>query len=341
MTDPTKKKPAHVFLDTSTLLSFYAFTNDDIDQLRNVKKSIEDGRLKLHLTQQVVDEFSRNRESKISEALENFRKQSDVKGALPRLLATYPAAKAYQETLHSFQKVRDELIAAAKKDAGAKQLPADTLFEELRSAVKVVQVKDEILSAAVLRHQLGNPPGKADGPLGDRINWECLLATVPDGCDLHVVTRDGDFTSPLDKNRVLQFIADEWKERKESELYGHSEVRIFLNQLLKIEFEGLKQEKNAALEALQYSGSFASTHARIEALSPYIELLEPADIVALAEAAVSNNQIGWIAQDDDVRAFYTSVVLPHLSSLEPELQKNLVELFGPEKPDAGLAAVLL
>lgn len=56
--------PINLFVDTNVLLSFYAFTSDDIEQLRKLEGLIENGTLKLYVSRQVVDEFARNRETK-------------------------------------------------------------------------------------------------------------------------------------------------------------------------------------------------------------------------------------------------------------------------------------
>jgi predicted nucleic acid-binding protein len=78
----------HVFIDTNILLNFFHFTKEEIDALSDVFASHEHGAANVHLTEQVCDEFLRNRESKIKDAL---KKSKDVKFAaeLPAFMKQY------------------------------------------------------------------------------------------------------------------------------------------------------------------------------------------------------------------------------------------------------------
>jgi len=75
----------HVFIDTTVFLSFFAYTNDDIEELKKLVGLIKNKKIALYLTDQVCCEFNRNRESKILQALADFGKLS-IPG-LPRLRA--------------------------------------------------------------------------------------------------------------------------------------------------------------------------------------------------------------------------------------------------------------
>jgi predicted nucleic acid-binding protein len=59
---PAKLK-VHLFIDTNIFLSFYAYASDDVEELRKLTKLISTDQLKLYLTEQVRDEFYRNRET--------------------------------------------------------------------------------------------------------------------------------------------------------------------------------------------------------------------------------------------------------------------------------------
>src|SRR5262245_16627741 len=69
----TARFEMHVFIDTSILLNFYHFTSDDLDALNSVFVSHTQGTVTVHLTDQVRDEFNRNREAKLRDALKQFR----------------------------------------------------------------------------------------------------------------------------------------------------------------------------------------------------------------------------------------------------------------------------
>ena len=52
--------------------------------------------------------------------------------------------------------------------------------------------------------------------MGDAINWEILLQSVPNDEDLHIISDDGDFYSVIDDEKLNSFLENEWKEKKNS-----------------------------------------------------------------------------------------------------------------------------
>ena len=66
----------NLFIDSSVYLSFYHFSSDDLEQLKKLVVAIRSGKIKLLFTTQVIDEFNRNRESKITDALKKFIEQN-------------------------------------------------------------------------------------------------------------------------------------------------------------------------------------------------------------------------------------------------------------------------
>jgi predicted nucleic acid-binding protein len=119
----------HVFIDTNVFLSFFAYTNDDIEELKKLVGLIKNKKIALYLTEQVCSEFNRNRESKILQALEEFGKISMP--GLPRLMAHYPNVDKYHKAVKSLKTFHNNLIEHTKKDALAEELPADKLFSAL------------------------------------------------------------------------------------------------------------------------------------------------------------------------------------------------------------------
>ncbi|TOO38325.1 hypothetical protein, partial [Vibrio parahaemolyticus] len=88
-------------------------------------------------------------------------------------------------------------------------------------------------------------------------------------------------------------------------------------------------EKELAIRDFVASGSFSSTHTRIERLSKFSEF-NKSQVDELCEAALSNRQINWIIGDPDVYEFFSSLVASHkglidkskLEKLEEELREN-------------------
>src|SRR5262249_50647953 len=131
----SKKQTLHVFTDTNAFLNLFGFSPDDVDELKKLKGFVENGELVLHLPQQVIDEFERNREEKIHQELAEFSK-SILKG-VPLMLRGFAPAKEYDKAKDSLSKAKNELLEFARAGAAAKTLPADAIFEELKGIAKI------------------------------------------------------------------------------------------------------------------------------------------------------------------------------------------------------------
>ena len=175
---------------------------------------------------------------------------------------------------------------------------------------------------------LGNPPGKP-GSMGDRINWEILLEQVADSTDLHLISKDGDFGSPL-LAAPNGYLIDEWQTKKGGNLALHDQLKPFLAQHFPQIQLAIDVEKRVAIERLINSGSFAMTHGAISGLQPFVDVLTPAEIAELIDAAENNPQVGWIAQDPDVRAFYARIIaiLYSAGKIDAEEHSRLLTEFG-------------
>jgi predicted nucleic acid-binding protein len=325
----------HLFIDTNVLLSFYAFSNDDLEQLRKLVALTKNGNLVLYTTIQVQDEFSRNREVKLSESVRQFER-AVMNFGIPRFMEGYEEIKTFEESAKTLAKARDALVVRAKKEAEERSLAADVLVAEIMASLQPFKPTDALMIAAHRRMLRGNPPGKS-GKIGDQLNWELLLANVPNGKELHIVSKDGDFESPLN-TRPLQFLIDEWKARKAGTLCLHNELKPFLtSKFPHIKF-AVDVDKQNKIDALVYSGNFQATHAAISQLYPYIDAFTRDDVVRLAEAAAQNSQINWITSDEDVYNFYRKILPPHFKHLSPEYQVELDDSFHITKPKPPLEA---
>lgn len=318
-------KDLHVFIDTNIWLSFYAYNKDDLEELRKLIALLKKGKLTLYANTQLRDEFYRNRERKLAESIRDFSKTNIPKG-LPRYMNEYGEAASFRDALKEAEIQRDALIARAKADAQSKSLVADKLFADILEVVQVGQIPQSTVSKALDRRIRGNPPGKSNS-LGDQIHWEYLLTQVPEGVDLHIVSKDGDFESSLNEGQIEQFLADEWQEKKSGGLKLHTELRPFLAEHFPNIKLAIDVEKLDAVENLVNSGSFASTHSAIERLGLIADSLSWQDAERIFNAGITNSQINWIGSDGDVRNFYQSLIKKYGHKLEDSTQSLLVKYF--------------
>lgn len=312
----------HVFIDTNILLNFFHFTKEDIDALSNVFASHEHGAATVHLTEQVCDEFSRNRENKIKDSLKKFK---DVKFAaqLPAFMKQYGEYEQILKKSAELQELTKIISQKVDIDVVKNGLLTDTLIKDIFAKNEPIPTTAELYGLAQMRVSLGNPPGK-NGSMGDAVNWMALLNAVPNGESIHVISEDGDFYSTLDENRPHPFLKDEWKKKKQAEMFVYRTLSSFLKE----HFDGVAfsydKSKDALIESLAQSGSFAGTHYLITKLEQfgYFSLKE---VQRILSAALANDQFGWIVTDQDVYTFLKRVAVPRMGSLTDAEQVELLQ----------------
>jgi hypothetical protein len=217
----------NIFIDTSTYLSFYSVSNDDLDQLEKIVDLIGEGRIKILVTSQVQREWIRNRDNKLSEAINNIEKLSFKSPSIPRFMGEYVEVADLRRALILAEKARISAVSRAKVEAVTATTNADKLIQRIFLSAGVQADDAKVLASAEKRMALGDLPGKP-GSLGDRLNWEHLLASdITDG-DLHIISKDGDYFSPLDGKLPKYALYREWVERKNGKLSVHHELKPFL-----------------------------------------------------------------------------------------------------------------
>lgn len=323
-------QPAFLFIDTNVLLSFYAFTQDNLERLEKLGDQLQAGHLAVYKTKQIEDEFRRNRERKIFDATKVLRGRTLSLG-LPRLCDQYPEGEELKRLAREFSALHRELVRKIDEDAYARQLMADVAVDKL--LVGATQIGDDpgLVDLARTRIDLGNPPGKK-GSIGDAVNWEALLAAKPDG-PLYVVTDDVDFYSDTEKTRPREFLAHEWGEtvgtpidfvRRLSDL---PQIDPIPSDALPVDEAG--DDRIDLIEDLKRSSSFAVTHALIASLSHYRKFSEE-QVLGLTTAALTNSQVGLILGDSDVASFYEWLVQTHGDAISSDDTKEIMLRVRPE-----------
>lgn len=295
----------NLFIDTNVFLAFYHFSSDDLEELRKLVALLKRNEIQLHVPQQVQDEFRRNREVKIADAMKRLR-EAKFRISFPQFAKAYAPYQALRVLLQKADKAHSELIETLTQDALATELQADEVIESLFKLAKTVEVTDKILMSARRRSDRGNPPGKRDS-LGDAINWESLLSTVPAKEQLVFVSDDGDYASALDDGMFNQYLSAEWREAKDGEVIFFRSLSPFFKKHYPEITLASEVEKDLLIRDLANSGSFARTHSLVARLSNYSEFTD-SQAVAIANATLSNNQVRLISGDPDVRRFLRYVL---------------------------------
>lgn len=312
----------NVFIDTNILLNFFHFSNDELDALSNVFGSHEHGAARVHLTRQVCDEFRRNRENKIKDALRRF-KDGKFSAQLPSFMKNYDEYTAIRGLTQKLQEAVKAISDKADADIAGNRLVADGLIAEIFARAEVIETTTDIFATAQMRLTIGNPPGKS-GSIGDAINWTILLKSVPDGEPLHVISEDGDFYSTLREDAPHPFLEEEWRTRKKSALHVYRTLSAFMKR----HFDGVAfsfdHKKDLLIDMLSDSGSFARTHQLIAELKDfsYFSLSETERILT---AAAENDQFGFIVTDSDVSDFLNRVAVPRSASISSPEHRSIIQ----------------
>lgn len=310
----------HVFIDTNILLNFFHFSNDDLDALKNVFSAHEHGSVSVYLTDQVRDEFYRNRESKINDALRRF-KNARFTAQIPHFMKEYQEYEEIKELATQLEERQKSMIRKVNSDIREGKLAADRLIEDIFEHFSK-ETTDAIFTEAWRRMTKGNPPGKNDS-IGDAINWVTLLHLVPDKNDLHVVSGDGDYYSVLDEKSAHPFLCEEWSRKKNSELH----VYRTLSEFTCLHFGGIvfsfDKEKEELIDSLQNSHSFSMTHQVVRRLEFY-RYFSPREVNRILQAVLENDQIHQIVTDWDISDFLNRIAVPRMGDIENEEYRRIL-----------------
>ncbi|MFK0207020.1 PIN domain-containing protein [Agrobacterium sp. NPDC090283] len=306
--------PLNLFLDTNIYLSFYSLSNADVAQLDKLRQFVAQGEVRLFASTQLRDEIRRNRENKIRESFKALR-ETALKCQAPAFVKNLEAFLQLQEILKEANKKHSQLINEVEASIEANELDADRMIDALLQAAGIKEISEKVFNAAINRFRVGNPPGKKSHTCGDEINWEFALSEAPDGEDLHLVSADGDYSSPLGQDRLNLFMHNEWREKKSSEIFFYRDLPSFFSKHVPTIHLAMQQQLAALIAELAGSGSFATTHTVIARFPENPEFTD-AHINELVDILHNNSQVGWISDDADVQAFYAPV-LARFSQLNP------------------------
>ena len=318
----TEKMPLNLFIDTNVLLGFYRYSKDDLAKLNQLEDLIVKTKdIKLIVTSQQVDEFYRNRDKVIADVV----KELSTSISIPQLFSGHSDYKLIRKQAEMIKTEVERVKNETLEDARKGNLKADAIISRLFKDATIVSA--DIMRKAKSRAEVGNPPGKS-GSLGDAINWELLLSVVPADEDLHIVSRDGDYASALDKGQLNSFLEKEWNKSR----FGSLHLYETLNSLFKTNFPQIKLMdeyiKDDLIRQLGQSGSFDGSRAIIEKLLKVGNFSEK-QIAALYKAATTNDQVynAHKYSPDLVGDKLWLIIKPHWSKFTKDTQNNWMETF--------------
>lgn len=181
-----------ILIDTNIYLDFYRSNRDTLKLFEELSNHFD----KIILTDQIIMEFERNRETVIRRVKQSFEAESNIDSFSSSYLQNLPVFKELVVLQKQYVNKKKEVSEAIGKIlTDPSQDPIASFFKvfvdtSTRNGA-VYNTTDEIISKARQRKLVGNPPASAAYSIGDEINWEIILANVRE--DIILVGRDNTY----------------------------------------------------------------------------------------------------------------------------------------------------
>lgn len=308
----------NLYIDTNVYLTFFHFSNEDLKELKKLIALINTGNIVLFLPEQTKNEFFRNREVKISDSLEKL-KASKLANQFPMICQSYDEYEIMKKAIKQYEKNRTKLLDKLQHDAETSTLMADEILNQLFSKAVEIGTSQEILDSAIIRFDIGNPPGK-DKSYGDSINWESLLSAVPKNQDLYFISEDKDYYSKLNPKKFNTFLISEWKKAKKSDLYYFKRLSEFFKDYYPDIEISSETEKEIIIKNLIEAYTFDNAKTVIRKLRNF-DNFSIKQLNDIASAFSSNNQIYWIGSDYTVSSARREIIEANKDKIDTEIYK--------------------
>lgn len=184
-----------ILIDTNIFLGLYESNNDPITIF---DEDISKLRSDLIFTDQIYDEFLRNRDKELEKLIALCKNNKCIinSSSIIRSLRDFSKLK---DIKNNFKETNDLLIK--KLQDIMDDIAKDTVFQSFlklynHSDVIKYEKNEEIIKEAHKRKLLGNPPmGNKQNTIGDEVIWETILANLKD--NFIIVTRDRTYINHI------------------------------------------------------------------------------------------------------------------------------------------------
>lgn len=207
-----------IFIDTNIFLDMYrANIQKDI---KTIMQFLYQNKKYFITTEQSVNEFLRNRRKVLNEALDDFKKKTNIDNGTTTFLRSLASFKKYDDSLKKFQEQKKNIIEEIKdKIENPQNDDVFSKFKKLCKADNVILLSDEIIDSAIRRKFAGNPPMSDKKTCCDEIIWESLLSHETEQKeDLIIVSNDGTFSDDG------EFLCNEYKTKTGKDLTVCKEI---------------------------------------------------------------------------------------------------------------------
>ena len=207
-----------ICIDTNIFLDMYrANIQKDI---KTIMQFLYQNKKYFITTEQSINEFLRNRRKVLNEALDDFKKKTNIDNGTTTFLRSLASFKKYDDSLKKFQEQKKNIIEEIKdKIENPQNDDVFSKFKKLCKADNVILLSDEIIDSAIRRKFAGNPPMSDKKTCCDEIIWESLLSHETEQKeDLIIVSNDGTFSDDG------EFLCNEYKTKTGKDLTVCKEI---------------------------------------------------------------------------------------------------------------------
>lgn len=248
---------ALLFIDANKYLDLYR-----IEQGEKLLAPLGEQVDYIFVPQQVVNEFQRNKAKVVADSLS--QKFQELKPNIfnnPDYLinAINASVEQRKDIRHQTREIKQKI----KQVICEMNVFALDLVEQVSSSndevskalasifANAVHHSPEELQKARQRKELGNPPGKSAGSIGDQLNWEQILTRFKGKKRLWIITRDGDYGTFYDRKFFLNpFLYDDLRKvASDPEVYLFQDMAEGLKHF--VDTTGVKAEQTLSPEELE------------------------------------------------------------------------------------------
>jgi|GEM_PF-629541 len=204
---------AVLLIDANKYLDLYR-----TDKGRKLLAPLSEQASHIFVTQQIVDEVQRNKLRAVADFLRTKSQGMKLHGINVPDHFSGSASGKNQEILSQMRGINKSVVAVnAEIDTHTHEIMTQVAEskDEVSKALapifsKAVQATRDEMKRARERKEIGNPPGKANDPLGDEITWEQVLSHFAGKRRLWIISRDGDYGAAFGGGFFLNsFLRDE------------------------------------------------------------------------------------------------------------------------------------
>lgn len=326
----------NLFIDTNVYLKFYHYSNDDLEELNKLIVLMDNDKLELFLTEQVENEFDRNRDTKLADALKTFN-QSKLNNQFPQFCKGYKEFENLKKLIKEFEKEKQSLLKNVMHEIETNSLRADKIIDVLFEKATYIETNDDLVSKSKLRYDLGNPPGK-NKSYGDAINWEALLENVENSNDLYFIADDKDYFSEINNSNFNTFLLKEWESKKSSKIKFYKTLSDFFKEVFPDIKLATEFEKEILIAKLVDSGNFYDSRKTLQKLSKF-DSFSSDQANQYISASINNTQIRWISEDFDINEYLHNFAKENKDKIDNELLEqfyDIIPLIETEEDDDNL-----